>query len=114
MAVLNFRFQVSALIPLSAKGGVGGELGGVGVVDGDGRAAFLGEGDGLVHELAGEVEGGEVLVTEFVHRDADASGAAAGLEQRRGEVGEVPRDHDALAGPEPELVGGAGVVHDGA
>lgn len=90
-----------------------GELGGVGVVDGDGGVAVGGEGDGLIDELLGEVEGGEVGVTEFVHGDADAAGAATGFEQRGGLVGEDALDHDALAGPEAEPVGGLGVVDDG-
>ena len=96
------------------EGGVRDEFGGVGVVDGDRRAAFGGEGDGLVDELPGEVEGGEVLVTEGVERHADASGAATGLEERSGLVGEMAPDHDPLAGPETDLVGGFGVVDDGA
>jgi hypothetical protein len=117
VAVWDFRFQVSALILLSAKGGVLGEFGGVGVVKGDGGAAFGGERLGLVNEFAGEVEAGEVLVAEGVEGDGYAAGTATGFED--GEIGggrrrENPIEHQTFAGPETEVVRGLGVVQDGA
>ncbi len=96
------------------EGGVRGEFGGVGVVELDWCGAFGGEGDRLIDEFLGEVEGDEVLITEGVKGDADASGAAAGLEKRGGAVGEMTLDHQAFAGPEADVVGGLGVVDDGA
>ena len=84
------------------------------MVDGDRRAAVGGEGDGLIDELLGEVEGDEVLVTESVHGDTDAASSATGFKERSGTVGKSALDHDALAGPKAELVGSFGVVNDGA
>jgi len=68
----------------------------------------------LIDELLGEVEGGEALVTESVHGDTDAASSATGFKERSGTVGEGAFDHNALAGPEAELVGSFGVVNDGA
>ena len=68
---------------------------------------------GLVEEFFGEVEGGEIVVTEVPEAEGDATGAAAGFEERGGFVGEEALDQDALGLPEAEEVRGAGVVDDG-
>lgn len=90
-----------------------GDLGGVGVVEGDVGGAFGGEGAGLVDEFGGEVEGGEVAEAEGPETEGNPAGAAAGFEQRSGEVGEKALDQEEFGAPEADLAGGAGVVDDG-
>lgn len=90
---------------------------GVGMEETDGMrarvcAALGGEAAGLVDEFIGKIEGGERAIAEGPERDADAAGAAAGLEERGGAVGKEALDELALGSPETEFVRGAGVVHD--
>lgn len=92
--------------------------GGVGLEEMDGGGAGVGavlrgERAGLVEQLGGEVEGGEMAVAEGPEAERHAAGATAGLEEWRGTIGEVALDEEALGGPEAELVGGARVVEDG-
>jgi hypothetical protein len=74
--------------------------------------AFEHEALGLGDEFLGEVEGVQLAVAEFPERHGYAAGAAAGLEQAGRRSGKEAVDQDALGGPEPELVRGAGVVDD--
>ena len=88
-------------------------MGGVGVVDGEGGAAFGDEGAGLVDEFFGEIEGGEVVVTQFPEAEGYASGTAAGFEEAGVFVGKETLDEEFFGFPESEAVCGAGVVNDG-
>ena len=68
---------------------------------------------GLIEEFLGEVEGGEVAITEMPEAECGTTGAATGFEERRGFIGEEAFDQDALGLPEAEEVRGARVVDDG-
>jgi hypothetical protein len=63
-------------------------LSGVGVVDGNGGAAFFGEGTGLVYEFLGKIKGGEVPVAEVPEPERHPTGATAGFEKMRSRVRE--------------------------
>ena len=75
-------------------------------------AALGGETAGLVDEFLGEVEGGEVAVAEGPEPERHTAGAAPGLEERGGVVGEEAADQFTLRRPEAEFVRRAGVVDD--
>ena len=75
-------------------------------------AALGGETAGLVDEFLGEVEGGEVAVAEGPEPERHPAGAAPGLEERGGGVGEEAPDEFAFRRPEAEFVRRAGIVDD--
>ena len=96
---------------------IGGQLGGVGVEEMEGAgagvgAALGGEAAGLVDQFLGEVEGGEVAVTEGPEAQRHAAGPAAGFEERGGVVGEEAADEFAFRRPEAEFVCRARVMDD--
>ena len=75
------------------------QLRGVGVMDGDGRAAFIKEGAGLIDEFLGEIKRGEAVVAELPEAERDATGPAAGFEEVGGLVGEEALDEQAFGFP---------------
>ena len=90
------------------------EGGGVGVDEADGGGgACGGEAAGLVKELGGEVEGGEILVAGVPQAERGAAGSAAGFKERGSGIGEVTLDERAFRSPQAEVVRGASVVDDG-
>ena len=85
----------------------------VGVEEADGGGvAFGGEAAGLVDELFGEIEGGEIAIAERPEANRHAAGTAAGLEQRGVALGEEALDEKAFGIPKAKLVRGARVVQD--
>lgn len=80
--------------------------------DGDGGGALGEEADGLVDQIFGEVEGGEVVVAEFPEAEGHATRATAGFEEAGGLVGKEAVDEQALGFPEAEGVRGMRVVDD--
>jgi hypothetical protein len=91
-----------------------GQLGGVGVVEGEaGNALFLGEVLCLFHQFGGEVEAGDVPVTLVPEADGHAAGAATGFEEAHRRVGKIFCDQRELGFPQPNEVRRPRVVQDG-
>ena len=87
--------------------------GGVGVKEADGGGAvFSGEMAGLLEQVLGEIERGEIAITEVPHAQRGAAGAAAGFNQGGVFIGKETFDQDALGFPETEEMSGACVVND--
>lgn len=87
--------------------------GGVGVKESDrGDAEIGGEMAGLLEQVLGEIERGEIAITEVPHAQRGATGAATGFKQGGAFIGKETLDEDALGFPETEEMSGARVVND--
>src|SRR5207245_2923132 len=76
-------------------------------------AALAREKPRLLDELLRKIEGREIRVALVPQPDRHATGAATGLEQRRGLVRKIFFDQHALRFPQPEEMRRARVVDDG-
>ena len=73
-------------------------------------AAFCGEAPRLIEKLLGEIESGELAITERPQAEGHATGATTGFDQRNIPVEEKSFDQNSLGLPQSEFVRGPRIV----